>query len=121
MSVLLYACETWTLRKRDIDSLMAFEMKCYRRILHIQWQQKITNSDIRRRLDIKKNVVQMIMERKLKLFGHICRMDDNRLVKNVVFRIMDGQNWRGRPSREWMDIKELCRADVHALSIMAQD
>jgi len=43
MSVLLYACETWTLRNRDIDSLMAFEMKCYRRILHIHWQQKITN------------------------------------------------------------------------------
>ena len=38
MSVLLYACETWTLRKRDIDSPMAFEMKCYRRILHIHWQ-----------------------------------------------------------------------------------
>jgi hypothetical protein len=35
MSVLLYACETWTLKKRDIDSLMAFEMKYYRRILHI--------------------------------------------------------------------------------------
>jgi len=33
MSVLLYACVTWTLRKRDIDSLMAFEMKCYRSIL----------------------------------------------------------------------------------------
>ena len=35
------------LRKRDIDSLMAFEMKCYRRILHIHWQQKITNLEIR--------------------------------------------------------------------------
>jgi len=33
MSVLLYACETWTLRKKDKDSLSAFEMKCYRRIL----------------------------------------------------------------------------------------
>jgi len=34
------ACETWTMRKRDIDSLMTFEMKCYRIILHIHWQQK---------------------------------------------------------------------------------
>ena len=73
-------------------------------------------------LDIKKNVVQMMMEKKLKLFGHICRMVDNRLVKNVVFRIMDGHNRRGRPSREWIDdIKEWCRANVHTLSIMAQD
>ena len=86
-----------------MDSLMAFEMKCYKSILPIHWQQKITNSQIRHRLDVKKNVVQMIMERKIKLFGHICRMDDNRLVKNVLFGIMDGQNMRGRPSREWMD------------------
>jgi len=58
------------------------------------------------------------MGRKLKLFGHICRMDDNRLVKNVVFGIVEGQNMRGRRSRELMnDIKEWCRADEHALSI----
>ena len=48
MSVLLYACKTWTLRKREIDSLMAFEMEGYRRILHIHWQQKIMNSEKRR-------------------------------------------------------------------------
>ena len=54
------------------------------------------------------------MERKLKLFGLICRMDDNRLVKNVVFGIMDGQNRRGRLSREWIDdIKKWCRADIY--------
>jgi len=91
------------MRKKDIDSLMAFEMKCYRRTLHIHWQQKITNIEIRQRLGIKKNVMQLIMERKLKLFWHIWRMDDNRLVKNVVFGIIDGLNRRGRPRREWMD------------------
>jgi len=62
------------------------------------------------------------MERKLKLFGHICRMDDNRLVKNVVFGIIDGLNRRGRPRRESMDnIKEWCRTDAQTLSIIAQD
>jgi len=117
MSVLLYACETWTLRKRDMDSLMGFEMKCYWRILHIHWQQKITNVEIRQRLDIKKN-----MERNLKLFEHICKMDDNRLVKNVVFRFIDGLNRRGRPRSEWMDnIKEWGRTDAQALSNIVQD
>ena len=43
VSVLLYACETWTLRKKDRDSLMASETNCYRRILHIYWQQKVTD------------------------------------------------------------------------------
>jgi hypothetical protein len=66
--------------------------------------------------------MQLIMERKLKLFGHICRMSDNRLVKNVVFVIIDGLNRRVRPRREWVDdIKEWCWTDAQTLSIMAQD
>jgi len=43
------------------------------------------------------------MDRKLKLFSHICRTDDNRLVKVVVFGMMDGKNKLGRPCREWTD------------------
>jgi hypothetical protein len=122
MSVLMYACETWTLRKKDKDLLLSFEMKCYRRILHIRWQQKITNGEIRRRVGITKNIVQLIMERKLSLFGHICRMENNRLVKNVVFGMMDGQTRRGRPNREWLDdIREWCKRDIHTLSRMAGD
>ncbi|XP_016299301.1 uncharacterized protein LOC107656114 [Sinocyclocheilus anshuiensis] len=76
MSVLLYACETWTLRKKDKDLLRAFEMKCYRRILHIHWHQKITNVEVQRRVGNTRNIVQLIMERKLSLFGLICRMED---------------------------------------------
>ena len=78
--------------------------------------------EIRRRLDIKKNVVQMIMERKLKLFGHICGMDDNQSVKDVVFGIVGGHIMWGRPSREWMDdIKEWWLLEVHTLGIMMKD
>ena len=122
MSVLLYACETWTMRKKDKDSLLAFEMRCYRRILHIYWQQKISNTEVRRRVGSTKNIVQVIMERKLRLFGHISRMEDDRLVKNVLFGTMEGQTRRGRPSREWLDdIKEWCQSDIYSLSKVALD
>ena len=63
----------------------------YRRILQIRWQQKITNVDIRRRLEIERNIVQTIMDRKLQLFGHICRMDDNRLVTVSMSGMMNQQ------------------------------
>jgi len=46
-STLMYACETWTLRKSDKNRLLAAEMKCYRHILKIRWQQKITNDEVR--------------------------------------------------------------------------
>ena len=67
-------------------------MRCYRRILHIWWQQKITNEEVRRRTGRKQIIVQTVMKRKLNLFGHICRMDDGRMVKTVVFGMMEGTN-----------------------------
>jgi len=45
-SVLLYASETWTLKETDIKKLLAFEMKCYRRILRISWKDMMRNEDI---------------------------------------------------------------------------
>ena len=110
------------MKKKDKDSLLAFEMKCYRRILHIRWQQRITNVEVRRRVGNSRNIIQRIVERKLSLFGHICRMGDLRLVECVVFGMMDGKTRRGRPSREWLDdTREWCQMDIYTLSRMAQD
>ena len=107
----MYACETWTLRKRDKNRLLAAEMKCYRRILKIRRQQKITNVEVRSRVGTTRNIIQLIMERKLNLFGHICRMDDHRLVKNVMFGMVNGTD--GRPSREWLDdVKDWYNMDI---------
>jgi hypothetical protein len=121
-SILLYACESWTLKKSDKDRLLAFEMKCYRWILHIRWQQKISNEKIRRQLEATRNVYQTVIERKLKLFGHICRMGDDRLVKTVVFGRMQGKARKGRPCREWLDdVTDWCQTDIQKLYHGAAD
>jgi len=91
MSVLLFACETWTLRKRD--SLMAFEMKCSEEFSAYTGNMNNACSDQTKDSETN-NMMQMIMEKKLELFGYIFRMDDNWLVKNVVFGIIDGLNRR---------------------------
>jgi len=120
-SILLYACETWTLRKQDRDKLLAFEMRCYRRILHIRWQQKVTNEVIRRRVLSQRNIIQSVMERKLKFFGHICRMNNTRQIKQVVFGMVDGTGIRGRPCKEWLDdIREWRQMEVKVASRLAQ-
>ena len=121
-STVLYACETWTMNKKDRAKILAFEMYCYRRILHITWTMKVTNKEVRRRLDIRGDIMQSIMRRKLSLFGHICRMDDGRKIKTVMLGSMDGGNRRGRPCREWADdIRDWCGKDIHSLSLLAQD
>ena len=78
---------------------MAFEMRCYRRILNVGlfglWE-KITNEEQ------YKNNGHRIKERKLKLFRQIRKMEGNRLVKEVVFGDMGGKTKR-RSRREWVD------------------
>src|SRR5206468_12650805 len=62
------------------------------------------------------------MRRKLKLFGHIMRMDDSRKIKGIMLGIMEGTNKRGRPCREWLDdVVDGCHEDIFLLSRMAQD
>ena len=83
-SVALYASECWTLKKIDKDKLLAFEMYCYRSILRLSWTQKVKNIEVRERLNIKDDLIQVIMSRKLKLFGHIMRMENSRKIKRSV-------------------------------------
>ncbi len=121
-STMLYGCETWTYRKADANRILAFEMYCYRRILRLSWMKKVTNVEVRRRLMIDETLMHVIMKRKLALFGHICRMEDNRKIKNVMFGMLDGSGKRGRPAREWLDdIKEWCGMEIHVLFRRAQD
>src|SRR6218665_808246 len=60
--------------------------------------------------------IQKIITRKLELFGHICRMENDRKIKSIVFGRLDGTNKRGRPHTEWMDnITDWCGASIQEL------
>ena len=99
-SVLLYASETWTLKETGKKKLLAFEMKCYWRILRISWKDMMKNEDIRKTIAREETIIDTIKKRKLRLFGHICRMNDNRLIKHTIFAKVDGKPRRGRPCKE---------------------
>ena len=121
-SVLLYASETWTLKETDKKKLLAFEMKCYRRILRISWKDMMKNEDIRKTIAREEIIIDTIKKRKLRLFGHICRMNDNRLIKHTIFAKIDRKPRRGRPCREWLDdIKNWCGRRGQDLLHLAQD
>lgn len=120
-SILLYASETWTLKETDKQKLLAFEMRCYRRILRIHWMDMVRNIDIRKQIGADETIIDIVKKRKLRLFGHICRMDNSRLLKNVVFSRINGKSRRGRPCREWLDdITEWCGYSCQHLVHLAQ-
>ena len=85
---------------------------------------KIRNSEIRRRLLVKEDLVQvgLVMRMKLSLFGHICRMENERKIKSVMLGSMDRRGKRGRPKRVWLDdIREWCQKDIQTLSRLANE
>src|SRR6218665_1065778 len=103
-------------------------MYCYRRLLQINWTQKVTNREIRKRLNITKDLMQALMRMKLGLFGHVCRMKNSRKIKNVMPGMMEGTGRRGRPCREWMDditdwtrIRALCPWVMIMIMMMMPD
>ena len=102
-SRLLYAAETSTIKAIDARKLLAFEMRCYRRILKICWKDKVSNKVIREREKRQWTVMDLIKQRKLKLFGHICRMGDRRLIKTVMLGMVNGNRPHGRPAKRWSD------------------
>src|ERR1043165_9928997 len=102
-SVVLYGCESWMVIKDIEQKILAFERKCYRKILRIDWTQKVTNKKLYKRICLKENIMKKLIRRKLGLFGHICRMKDDRKIKTLMFGRMEGTNRRGRTHREWLD------------------
>jgi len=79
-----------------------YKMRCYTNMLNIRWHQKVTNDDsMRRQVNRTEIILDIIRRKKLTLFGHVCRMPNNRLVKNVLLGYMKGVRRRGRQPKRW--------------------
>ena len=100
--VALYGCEAWTPLQTDLDKLRAFEMKCYRKLLKISWTEKITNEEVRSRLQINNSyLIAQFKKLKMSYFGHIKRHDS--LEKTILEGKLEGKRKRGKPRRAWTD------------------
>ncbi len=103
--VLLYGAEVWTIKKADQNKLEAFEMRCYRKVLNISWQDKIRNDEVLARISRvsspARNIISRIKDAQLSWFGHVARMDNNRLPKRIMLETVSGKNRKGRPRKHW--------------------
>ena len=92
---LLYAAETWTIKVADARKLLTFEMRCYMRTFTVCWKDKVSNSIVRDRVHRHCTIVDVVNQRNLQLLGHICRMNDQLLVKIVMLEMVEGDRPRG--------------------------
>jgi len=99
--VALYGCETWTLRKEEIDRLEAFEMWLWRRMERVSWIDKVTNVRMLEEIDEKRSLIISIMKRKKNWVGHILRGEG--LLKLVIEGRIEGKRTVGRPRMGMLD------------------
>ena len=96
----LYSAETWTLLKTDISRLEAFEMWCWRQMLNIKWQDKISNVDVLYMANEERTLMSVISTRHKKWIGHIIRGES--LLKFVIEGRLAVKPKRGRRREEFL-------------------
>ena len=101
--VLMYGSECWTLRKEDERRYLVAEMCWLRKILGISRLQHIRNDDIRMRTGMQVTTVDRIKARRLQWFGHVSRMDSDRIPYLALHTMVDGVRSKGRPRARWRD------------------
>ena len=103
ISVLLYACETWTLTADILKKLQATEMRCFRKLLGISYRDHITNDAVRDRIRQAIGpydyILTTVKKRKLKWFGHVSRSSG--LAKTILQGKVQGGRRRNRQKKRW--------------------
>jgi hypothetical protein len=106
-AVLLYGCETWSLRTEDAHRLTVFDHRCLRTIARVWWQHRITNEAVRQRIfgwSNCRSVDDIVSLCRLRWLGHVLRMPAHRLPNRVLFAV-PGPEWkkpRGGQSMTWL-------------------
>ena len=99
--VVMYGCESWTMKKAERQRIDAFELWCWRRLLRVPWTERRSNHSI---LKISPGISLegMMLKLKLQYFGHLMRRVDS-LEKTLMLGGIGGRRRRGRQRMRWLD------------------
>jgi len=103
LPIFLYGSDCWAISKTDARKIDALDQWCLRMLLGIRWYQFVRNDDVRR-LTKQPKLTAIIQSRRLTLFRHIMRMDDNADAKRILLASAPA-DWRrqlGRPRITWL-------------------
>ena len=100
-SVMLYGCETWTIKAIDVQKIEAFEMWIWRKMKNIKWQDHITNEEVLRLVEEERSMIKTILLRQRQWIGHVLRR--NSLLTEVLEGRCKGKKAKGRPRQQLLD------------------
>ena len=99
--VIMYGCESWTVRKAERQRIDAFELRCWRRLLRVPWTARRSNQSILK-ISPGCSLEGMMLKLKLQYFGHLMRRVDS-LEKTLMLGGIGGRRRRGRQRMRWLD------------------
>ena len=100
--VVMYGCESWTVKKAECQRIDAFELWCWRRLLRVSWTARRSNHSILKEINPGISLEGMMLKLKLQYFGHLMRRVDS-LEKTLMLGGIGGRRRRGRPRMRWLD------------------
>ena len=100
--VVMYGCESWTVKKAEGRRNDAFELWCWRRLLRVPWTARTSNQSILKEISPGISLERMMLKLKLQYFGHLIRRVDS-LEKTLMLRGIGGRRRRSRQRMRWLD------------------
>ena len=100
--VVMYGCESWTIKKAEGRRIDTFELWCWRRLLRVPWAARRSNQSILKEISPEYSLEGLILKLKLQYFGHLIRRADS-LEKTLMLRKIEGRRRRGQQRIRWLD------------------
>ena len=100
--VVMYGCESWTIKKAECRRIDAFELCCWRRLLRAPWTARRSNQSILKEISPGCSLEGLILKLKVQYFGHLMRRADS-FEKTLMLGKIGGRQRRGRQRVRWLD------------------
>ena len=101
-SVVMYGCESWTVKKAECQRTDAFELWCWRRLLRIPWTARRSNQSILKVISPEYSLEGLVLKLKLQYVGHLMQRTSS-LEKTLMLEKIEGRSRRGRQRMRWLD------------------
>ena len=100
--LVMYGCESWTVKKAERCRINAFELRFWRRLLRVPWTARRSNQSILKEISPGCSLVGLMLKLKLQYFGHLMRRVDS-LETTLMLGGIGGRTRRGRQRMRWLD------------------
>ena len=100
--VVMYGCESWSIKKAECQRIDAFELWCWRRLLRGPWTARRSNQSILKKISPEYSMEGLMLKLKLQYFGHLMRKT-NSLEKTLMLRKIEGRRRSGWQRMRWLD------------------